>query len=373
MLDILKKEGFEVRKIFFAGGGSGGHIYPNIALHQYLLEAYADQVELKYIVTKGSMEERLTEQNSISQFYLPFLGGMPRSIVAVVWLLKLCLITVVAVWRLSQDRPNVVFATGGYASASVLFACVLLRIPFVIHNLDSHFGLSNRVFAKWSSAITLGMPLNEKSLSSQGPISVVGNPVSEKFYQQYDRLELLQELGLRDDLPVLLVTGGSQGARIINKCLLELLPDLDGQWQIIHQLGSRGFEEMSEEISQAQGICANYYPMKYIDDLYKYYQVCDLAVARAGAMTLAEIAAAQVPSIIIPLPNLAQNHQYHNAKYYEDMGLATVLEQKDLSKATLKEQILSLYKVQKKLHQLTYNDAAKKITEILWLISDSQT
>jgi UDP-N-acetylglucosamine--N-acetylmuramyl-(pentapeptide) pyrophosphoryl-undecaprenol N-acetylglucosamine transferase len=183
-------------------------------------------------------------------------------------------------------------------------------------------------------------------------VVVNGNPVRESFLNPPSRLDAAFQFGLRADLPTLLITGGSQGAKAINDALIEALRGLlrgRPQLQILHQVGEKNFETYRSQLSHEVLNDPRYCLRSYIDDLAVAYAVSDLSLCRAGAMTLSEIATSGVPAILVPYPFAAQNHQMHNARYMEGMGCAVVIAQNELNAQNLSECVFSLISNQSKL------------------------
>ena len=379
-------------KIGFAGGGTGGHIYPILAVHESLKDSDHEDYEFVYFVSEGKPEEKIAQENNIKAKSIPCVGGMPRSAKAITWIFNLLKASFKAYSTLAQERPNIVFATGGYSAAPVLMAANWLKIPYVIHNLDAHLGLANLVFIKNSLALTLGMPLTvthqEKdenkikinkilfklfpTCPKNGSVIITGNPVRKEFYSDIESKEkIFQTLGFHQKRKTLTIIGGSQGAQAINEAVLRVVEDLiSDNWQIIHQLGPLQYEQFEIDFPKSPF----YKPYKYLNNLHEIYAISDLAISRAGAMSLAELSAKELPCLLIPLPSSAQNHQFHNAKILETQGCALVLEQAFLNEVSLKENIENIYK-RRHLMKLGFNNlgsenqnqknAAQLISEII--------
>ncbi len=353
-------------KIVFAGGGTGGHIYPNIALFQEL-KTKLPEAEFEYYGSSGKLEEQVCAENKIPFVTLPFIGGMPRSAKAVLWFSKLISAVLVAMQKLPKSKPSLIFATGGYAAAPVLAAANILKIPYIIHNLDAHFGLANKAFIKNASALTLGFPVQEILYPKNGPVLVAGNPVRAEFYQKPTDLNAIyHELKISHERKTLVVIGGSQGAFPINEIVLKIVPELIAQgWQIIHQLGPRQYEQFEERFS----LSPFYRPFKYLNNLPQIYSVADLAISRSGAMSLSELMVKRVPTIFIPLPSAAQNHQFYNAKSVEKAGACFLLEQKNLHEENLITLVREAYEsrniIKTNLSSLQNSNATAHISELI--------
>ncbi|MDX1918566.1 MAG: UDP-N-acetylglucosamine--N-acetylmuramyl-(pentapeptide) pyrophosphoryl-undecaprenol N-acetylglucosamine transferase [Candidatus Caenarcaniphilales bacterium] len=332
------------KKLFFTGGGTGGHIYPNLALAQDLREKHPD-LKLAYLGSYGKLEEKLASGHDLQFIPIPFIGGMPRSLLALGWGMRLLMAIWKVFWLLRKDPPCLIFGTGGYSAAPVFAAAVLLKIPYIIHNLDTYIGLANQLFIPCAAALTLGMPPTGHSghypQPKDGPVLVTGNPVRRELLElKSNSEEIRARLGLKPDLPVLVVVGGSQGAQIINENFFAVVGDLLAEnWQIIHQLGEKQYATFEDRFP----IHPSYKPYRYLEKIWEIYSVADLAVSRAGAMSLAELTTMSIPTLYIPLASAAQNHQELNAKYISDRGAAEILVQKDLSPSNLKAKLKELH------------------------------
>ncbi len=364
----------EKKLIIFAGGGTGGHVYPIVSVYEYLTNYNFDFL---YFCSEGKIEEKVCQENNIQSASLPLIGGLPRNISfeLVAWFFKLIYASFLAVKFLAFNKQfnkhkKIIFSTGGYGSAPVLLAANFLKIPYILHNLDSHLGLANQVFVNKAQVLTYGMnPLANKILPSNGAVMISGNPIVKAFRQEItleQKKQISEKYQLNLKYPTLIIIGGSQGSQFLNEIILEISPHLIKEnWQIIHQLGSKQFEIFEDKFINNE----NYKPQEYITDLALLYSVVDLAITRAGAMTISELIAKKLPSILIPLPTSAQNHQFHNAKFLTDQGCALMLEQKVLNAKSLIEKIDFIY-AKKGLFKLGFEginslDSAKLLGDII--------
>ena len=361
--------------IIFAGGGTGGHVYPILAVYEYLKEY--NNLDFLYFCSEGKIEEKICQENNIKSVILPLVGGLPRgfSFGLLAWFFKLIYSSFLAIKFLAfslefKQYQKVVFSTGGYGSAPILLAANLLRIPYILHNLDSHLGLANQVFADKAQVLTYGMnPLENKFLPKNGSIIISGNPVAKAFKQNIspeEKSRIIEKYKLDSNRKTLIITGGSQGSQFLNKIILEIVPNLiRDNWQIIHQLGSKQFQIFQDKFINNP----NYKPQEYINDLALLYSISDLAITRSGAMTISELISKKLPSILIPLPTSAQNHQFYNAKFLADQGCVLLLEQKPLNPEALIEKINFVYskKALFKLgfKEIDFTDSAKLLGNII--------
>lgn len=330
-------------RIVLTGGGTGGHVYPALAVAEQL-RYDQDVQDILYIGASGHIEEKLARERKLKFFGME-VSGIPRrfSLKLFSWPLQFFKAFISVRKALIDFHPTAVLGTGGYASGPALLAAYSLGIPYAIHEPDAHPGLANRVFARYAGLVSCGMQRAcERLKPVRGAVAVNGNPVGKNFLNLLPRDSACAVLGLRPDLPTVLITGGSQGARAINETVIDALPELlamEPHIQIIHQVGEKNFYDCKERINQA-GITNNRYFLRdYFDDLAMAYAVADLTICRAGAMTISELAVTGTPAIFIPYPFAAANHQSHNANFIAGKGAALVIPQDKLSSYLLIEEI----------------------------------
>jgi UDP-N-acetylglucosamine--N-acetylmuramyl-(pentapeptide) pyrophosphoryl-undecaprenol N-acetylglucosamine transferase len=371
-------------RIVLTGGGTGGHIYPALAVAEQLKKR-SEVESIIYVGVQGRLEEKLAKENGIDFIGLKVIG-LPRkispSLFTFPWYLSK------AIWQalkiIKTHQPTAVLGTGGYAAAPMLIAAILKKVPIIIHEPDSNPGLVNKVFAPYAQIISLGMEASEnkfRQLNKKAKIVFNGNPLSQRFLDLPNREQARLELGLDPNLPVTLVTGGSQGAQALNQAVYDMLPKVVSSqsspaFQILHQIGDKNWSDLENKIEKSIKDNSLYKPRKYFDNLALAYAACDLAVCRSGAMTIAELAVTGTPAIFVPYPFAAADHQIFNAQYIASCGAAKVIMQTDLNGAILLETIeklltdfsqLSLMRNQ--MHSLSKPRAAKNLTEQLLNLS----
>jgi UDP-N-acetylglucosamine--N-acetylmuramyl-(pentapeptide) pyrophosphoryl-undecaprenol N-acetylglucosamine transferase len=334
-----------------------------------------------YCGAAGHIEERLTAERN-----LPFVGldvsGLPRriSIKAALWPFQFAEAVLKARKILEDFHPTAALGTGGYASAPLLVAAWWLKIPFAIHEPDAHPGLVNRVMGPHAQLISLGMEGAKESFAdSLARVRVNGNPVSERFLSHLSRSGASKSLDVAPDLPTVLITGGSQGARDLNQAVYAALPKLlngPKAIQVLHQVGEKNWQDMERELAVELRKHRLYKPRPYFENLALAYAVSDLAVCRAGAMTVSELAITGTPAIFVPLPSAAQDHQTFNAQSVAAKGAAKVLTQKELSGESLSNLIddmlkdrEALAKMALSMKSIAHPDAAIRLSEQLKQLS----
>jgi UDP-N-acetylglucosamine--N-acetylmuramyl-(pentapeptide) pyrophosphoryl-undecaprenol N-acetylglucosamine transferase len=318
-------------RIVIAGGGTGGHVIPALAIAQQLKKQFA--AEVLFIGTARGIETRLVPQ-----------AGFPLELIKVGALKNVSLLTRAktmfdlprALWAsgrmLSGFDPDVVIGVGGYASGPAMLAAIRRRIPTLAFEPNVVPGFANRLVAHWVSAAAVHF---EETCEYFHNCRVTGVPVRQAFFEMPPNLLLSRR-------PTLLVFGGSQGARAINQAMIESLGGLKQRIpgiHIIHQTGQRDYDNVLSAY-QRSGISGEVH--KFIDDMPGTFARADLLVCRSGASTVGEITAAGKPAIFVPFPHAADDHQNVNARALERAGAAVVVEESNLGAAYLVDTIFAL-------------------------------
>ena len=335
-------------KILFTGGGTGGHFYPIIAIVQAIHEIVETEklvdVEL-YYMADTPYDKRLLFENGLE--YREVLAGKIRryfSFQNIIDLVKTFAGVISAVWKLYIIYPDVVFGKGGYASFPALFAARILRIPVIIHESDSKPGRVNLWASKFAQKIAVSYT-EAGNYFPKEKVAVTGNPLRKEILSPITR-GAHEFLELERDIPIIFVTGGSQGALNINDVLLDVIPTLVKDYQIIHQTGKNNFIETERRAAfllEGNEFKARYKPFAYLNEtaLRMIGGVANLAITRAGS-TIFELAAWGLPSIVIPIPESISHDQHSNAFAYARSGSAIVIEEKNLSGTILISEISRL-------------------------------
>ncbi len=321
-----------------SGGGTGGHVYPGLAVGRALQGMAAEPVELLYIGVKGRIDEQIVPAEGVP--FKAVAGGQVRVglLGGVVGLAKLALGSFQALAILRRERPNVVFATGGYASVPVGVAARLLRLPLVVFLPDVRPGWAVRLLSRLATRMATASDAALAYLPS-AKTQVVGYPVRQEFWS-VERDEARHRLGVAPDARVLLVYGGSLGAHAINEAVFAQLPRLVERCVVVHVTG-RADEPLAAEARAAlpAELRDRYRPVPYLQELPVAMKAADLAVTRAGAAVLGELPAAGLPAVLVP--GVFDGHdQTPNAEYLASKGAAVVLPQGRLSE--LADCVLSL-------------------------------
>ena len=326
------------RSILIMAGGTGGHIFPALAVAEILRST---GWRVTWLGAPGSMEAELVPRHGYEMAWVRFSGlrgkGLLRKLALPFNLLVALVQSAVALFRY---RPDVVLGMGGYITFPGGMMAVLLRRPLLIHEQNSIAGLSNRVLARVAQRVLSGFP------GVLPNATWCGNPVRAEI-AALPAPEL--RYAARSGALNVLVVGGSLGAQAINEALpqaLALLPERSRP-QVTHQTGKRHFEDVQQRYQQL-GIDADVRP--FLDDMAQHYAKADLVICRAGALTVAELAAAGVASLLIPFPHAVDDHQTHNAHFLSDRGAALLMQQSELTaeklaqllKETSREKLLAM-------------------------------
>ncbi len=305
-------------KIVIVSGGTGGHIYPGIAIAQSF------QGEVLFIGSSEGLEKDIIKKYGFA-LKLIWARGLLRKIsykaisapfVSIIGFFQ-------SLFILKEFKPRVVVSTGGYVSLPVVLAAKVLGIPIILQEQNSLPGMVNRFCAKFSDHNFLAFEQAQSYLKGD----VVGNPVRSEIINGVNQQKARELLNLPQDKQIVLVVGGSQGARKLNELILSILEKIDSSLFVLHITGKRDFPWVMKKLGNVKS--KNYRPVPYAVNITSYLASADLVVSRAGATALSEFSAVGLPMILIPFPYAAENHQFFNAKAMQETGAAILIEQKE--------------------------------------------
>ena len=365
-------------RVIFAGGGTAGHINPALAIAGYLKSKQPDCVIL-YVGNKGGMEERLVPKAGfdfkpikVSGFKRSF---KPAAIKANIKTVYRAATAISASKKIIKEfKPDLCVGTGGYVSGPVLKAASEMGIPILIHEQNAFPGVANKMLSKKAEVVMLAIADAQKHMKEGCNFVVTGNPVRTEIITA-NREESRKALGL-DERPVVLSFGGSLGAQMVNEACADIIArsGKDGRYQHIHAYGQYGhfFPELVKEKGTDISQCSNLDIREYIDNMPTCLAAADVVVCRAGAITISEIQAQGKPAVFIPSPNVAENHQYHNAMALVNQNAGEIIEEKDLTGELLTEKIDKIVSDKAKLAEYSANarkmaiiDANERIYKII--------
>jgi UDP-N-acetylglucosamine--N-acetylmuramyl-(pentapeptide) pyrophosphoryl-undecaprenol N-acetylglucosamine transferase len=357
-------------KVLIAGGGTGGHVYPGIAVAEEFRRRHASDP----VVFVGG--RRGIEATAVPEAGFPIRFIQTRGLARRAWwrwplAVVLNLVGFLqALWLLAVERPDVVLGTGGYVSGPVALAAWLLRRPLLLQEQNSIPGLANRWLARLADEVHLSFVEARSYFARKDNLKVSGNPVRAHILSG-DRPRALEEFGLVQSRPTVFVFGGSRGAHRINEAALEAMRLLKGRVdvQFILQTGRDDYGWATQVVEQEQ-LPAKVLP--FLQRIHMAYAAADLVVCRSGAMTLAEIAVCGTPSILVPYPHAAHDHQAVNASNLVDRGAAAMILDRDLSGERLAREIAHWLADRQALSRMSANartfarpDAAERIVRSL--------
>lgn len=336
-------------RVLIAAGGTGGHVYPAIAIAD-AIRAADEQAELLFVGTRSRMEWDAVPRAGYDIVNI-WISGFHRR-----WTLKNLLFPAKLITSLLQSfrilgefRPHAVVSCGGYVAGPVGWMAARRGIPLVIQEQNSYPGVTNRLLAKHAELIFTAFEDADRWLPEE-KTRLTGNPVRRELGQA-GRMASLDHFDFTSDRPVLLVLGGSGGALTINEAIKEHIDELHGELglQIIWQCGSAYFDELRRTVKPGQ-----YARLRLADYLYhmpEAYRAADLVVSRAGALSCSELALTGTPSILIPSPNVAGDHQTRNARSMSDNGAAVLLEDSE-AREILGRLVRDLIRSEEKLREM---------------------
>ncbi len=363
------------KKILFATGGTGGHINPALAVAGYIRENYP-KAEILFVGTADRMEAQLVPAAGYDFKTIEIQGfsrelnfeGIKHNIKTVNLLFK----SEGQAKKIIEDfKPDVVIGFGGYVSGPVLSVAARMGIPTAVHEQNAFPGVTNKNLAKKVDAVMLTAPEAEKLLKPKNPCVVTGLPIRGEIIsanKEFARAEMKL-----DSRPLILSMGGSLGARAINEAVKYLILHRfeKKDCYYLHATGKAG-ASMIDDIGKDVDLNANPQIMlrEYINDMDRCLAAADLVVCRAGASSLSEIQALGKPSILVPYPYAAENHQYYNAKTMSDRDAAILIEEKDFTGERLLSEVEKLLSKPERLKKMAENaramailDASQRITE----------
>lgn len=369
-------------KILFAGGGSGGHFFPIIAVAEALNEL-ADKEKIAglqmYYMSDSPMDKDLLFKTGIS--YIEVKTGKIRTYDSPKNLsdkFKTFFACIIATWKMFFLYPDVVFGKGAYGSFPALFAARILRIPVVIHESDIIPGRVNAWIANYAEKIAISYPEAAKHFKHKERVALTGQPI-RKILMETPPDDPYETFDLEHGVPLILVLGGSQGSELINENMIDIMPQLVEKYQVIHQTGENNIEWMKKRamsVLAGKPNARRYHPYGFLEhrQLAIAAKAAHLVVSRAGS-AIFEIALWKVPAILIPLAIARNDHQRENAYSYARTGAATVIEEKNLKPQILFSVIVSILDNEEKRAKMiegtkrfTNTDAAEKIARALLTI-----
>lgn len=356
-------------RVLVSGGGTAGHINPAIAIADKIKSEQPDSV-IEYVGTPTGMENQLVPKAGYKIHGVAVRGFKRKlSFDNVDAAIKAFTSVSKAKRIIKEFKPDIVIGTGGYVCWPVMKAAAKMGIPTAIHESNAVPGVTTKMLSNMVDKIMISFESTKDHFNcDRTKFVLTGNPVSEKILKA-DKAEMRKKLGIPEDKTVILSAGGSLGARKINEAVFHLIKEYSVNNEDVyhfHATGRGGFEEQAE-LYEAEGFAKadedslvknNVAVMRYIYNMPELLACADIVICRAGAMTLSEIAALKKSAVIIPSPNVTNNHQYKNAKVLADGDAAVLIEEKDLTGELLAEKV-KMYADDKMLREMTGENIKK--------------
>lgn len=326
-------------RVLFSGGGTGGHIYPALALARHILKR-EKEARLLFVGTAGGLESKIIPAEGFRLVTITARGYRRRIGQLGTVTADLLRGSMQARRLIHEFAPDVVVGTGGYVAAPAIIAALLSRVPAVIHEQNAIPGMANRYLAPFVSMVCLSFEYSRRYFKRRSRTVLTGNPRASEV-AAITRDEGCRHLKLDPGKRVILIYGGSRGAWKLNRVVTELL---NWRWlpksvQLIFVTGENYYQEVLSKAGPLQeGV--SIYP--YLADMPLALAAADLVIARSGATTMAELTALGLPAILVPSPNVVNNHQYYNARLLSDAGAAVLVEEKDFNPYRLRRELESL-------------------------------
>jgi len=311
-------------RFIFAGGGTGGHLYPALAIAQYI-RSVKPEAEILFVGAKNKLESRIVPEYGFN-FKSIWVSGFSRKLTLnnMLFPLKLFVSVIQSLIINIVYKPHVAIGSGAYVSGPVIWAASVLGAKIILLEQNSYPGVTNRMLEKKATEIHLTFEESKKYFRDQSKLILTGNPIRINLTLS-DKSEMKKHFELDPSKKVLLVLGGSGGAGSINEVVAGNVEKLiGGGIQIIWQTGQYYFEQYKNLMNDSVKV------FSFIDDMSAVFSACDVVIARSGATTISEISYLRLPVVFVPSPNVAANHQYMNAKTLKDAGAAELIEDKNL-------------------------------------------
>lgn len=346
-------------KVIIAAAGTGGHINPGIAIANEIKKHHKN-AEITFIGTPRGLENDLVPRSGYKLKTIDAYG-IKRQISFQNFrnICKTLKSYKIAKKLIKQIKPDIIIGTGGYICGPVLSSGVKLKIPTILHESNAFPGIAVKVLSKKTNTVLVGFEDAKTRLPKAKNIVVTGTPtkVNKMNLSDKQKADIKKQFRIENELPIVAIFGGSQGAESINRCLIEIInKKLNEKYQIIWAVGKQKYEEVINSIKRPYN--ASIVP--YIYNMEEVLNLADLIVSRSGAMTITEVAKCGKPAIFIPYPYATENHQEYNAKVLEKAGAAKIILNKDLSTDKLNKTIIEIIKDKEKLKQMGKN--AEKIS-----------
>ena len=359
-------------KYLISGGGTGGHIYPALAILNEI-KLHDKDADILYVGTKEGLEAKLIPKEGIN-FKTIRVEGIPRRINKDSFIaLRELLYGLNQSGKIIDDfKPDVVIGTGGYVCGPVVFKAARKNIPTLIHEQNAFPGITNKILSRFVDRVAVTFDESIKYFKFPERVTKTGNPIRGEILN-IDKSVAYEKLNLSPDKATILCFGGSGGQRSLNESIRDMLKSLKTvDFQLIHITGERFYEEFMNDIKSLELDEKDIKILPYLYEMAEALNIADVIITSAGAITLAEVSSIGIPSILVPKAYTAENHQEYNARSFEKEDAAIVILEKDLNGEKLKEELINLLNNPLRLKEMSKNskslaqiDSASKIYDII--------
>lgn len=343
--------------LILTGGGTAGHCIPCLALLPFLKN---DFDKIVYVGSENGIEREIVSKTDIPYYGVPC-AKLRRDFSFKNFAIPFKVFSGIkkSVKIIDELKPDAVFSKGGYVAIPVVIAAKKRNVPIISHESDYTVGLANKIISRYCKKVLTAFPETAKSLKNG---EYCGLPLKRGLFSPCDKKEILSSYGFNGSKPVLLITGGSQGAKIINETVRKALPVLTKYFDVLHVCG-KGNLSSKEQIK-------GYFETEFVNKMENVFKIADVCVTRAGANTLFELLSVKVPCVLIPLCGKAtRGDQVLNAEYFQKLGIASVLPQNVLTPESLSTAVLTTYAgrddYKRAIDKHPVKDASRQISRII--------
>lgn len=357
-------------RVIIAAAGTGGHINPGLAIANKIKEKEPNS-EIIFIGTTRGLENDLVPRAGYGLKTIEAYGLSKEISIANLKKIYATLSATGKARKIIQEfKPDIIVGAGGYICGPVVWAAKKEKIPVILHESNAFPGKAVKMLAKKADTVLISFEETRSRIPNAKNIVFTGTPVKieKKNYTKEQKAKILQEVGIKEEMPIILIFGGSQGAQKINEAVIGILENgLNKDYQIIWATGPKQYDIIKEELAKNKIDIDNIKNAKilpYIYNMEEIMNVSNVIVARSGAMTITEISNLGKPSILVPLPNVSQNHQLYNAKVLENVGAAKIILNDDLGKDNLNTEIEKIIRNPEEMNRMGEKAFSKSVKNV---------
>ena len=357
-------------RVIIAAAGTAGHINPGLAIANKIKEK-EENSEIIFIGTSRGLENDLVPRAGYALKTIEAYGLSKKISIDNLKKIVTTLKATGKARKIIQDfKPDIIVGAGGYICGPVVWSAKKEKIPVVLHESNAFTGKATKMLAKIADTVLISFEEARNRIPNAKKIVFTGTPIKiqKKEYSNEEKNKILKSVNLKEDKPIILIFGGSQGAQKINEAIIGIIENkLNTNYQIIWATGPKQFDSIKDEFEKKNidiHNIENASILPYIYNMEEIMNIADIIVARSGAMTITEISTLGKPSILIPLPNVSQNHQLYNAKVLENVGAAKIILNDELKKENLNAEIQKIIKSPKLMKQMGNKALTKAVKNV---------